>query len=311
MKRRPTLPLGIDIGAARTRVALFERGPSGAPYLIAVAARPTGDDPSAAVAAAWAELGTRERRCVLSATHPDALLRVAGFPPLGRAERERAARFEAASFVPYPIAEAALRLAPLADGRYVIGAARKSVLAARVAAASRAKLEPIAVDDGAFALCRAFPAADALIDLGENATTLVVPGEPIPSLRTFALGGRALTAAIADALGIDETTAEQRKRGVGMAGAGERARDELIDQLAGALIEIRASARGELRTIALVGNGARLPGLADALERAVQVPVHVGALVGGAACPLPPDVLRAAAPDWGLACGLALWEHVA
>ncbi len=311
MKRRPTLPLGVDIGTARTRVALFERAPSGAPYLLAVAARPTGTDPSAALAAAWAELGTRERRCVLSAAHPDALLRVASFPPLRRAERERAARFEAARFVPFPIAEAALRLTPLTDGRYVIGAARKSVLAARASAASRAKLVPVAVDDGAFALCRAFPAADALIDLGENATTLVVPSEPVPSLRTFPLGGRALTAAIADALGIDETAAEQRKRGIGLAGAGEQAREELIDQLAGALIEIRAAARGELRSIALAGNGARLPGLADALERAVQIPVHVGTLAGGAACPLPPDVVRAASPDWGLACGLALWEHAA
>lgn len=311
MKRRPTLPLGIDIGAARTRIALMERDPAGAAHLVAVAARPTGADPAAAVAAAWAELGTRERRCVLAAAHPDALLRVAGFPPLGRAERERAARFEAARFVPYPIAEAALRVVPLADGRCVIGAARQSVLAARLGAAARAKLRPLAVDDGAFALCRAFPAADALIDVGENATTLIVPGEPIPLLRAFALGGRALTAAVAAALGLDEPAAEQRKRSVGLAGAGEHARDELVEQLAGALIEIRAAARGDVRAVALVGNGARLPGLADALERALQVPVRPGALSGGPACPLPPDVVRAAGPDWGLAYGLALWEQAA
>jgi Tfp pilus assembly PilM family ATPase len=311
VKRRPTLPLGIDVGSARTRVALLECDPAGTPHLIAVAARPTGDDPAAAIAAAWAELGTRERRCVLAAMHPDALLRVASFPPLGRAERERAARFEATRFVPYPIAEAALRVAPLADGRCVIGAARKSVLAVRLAAAARAKLEPVAVDDGAFALCRAFPAADALIDVGESATTLIVPGEPIPALRAFALGGRGLTAAVAAALGVDEPAAEQRKRSVGLAGAGEHARDELVEQLATALIEIRAAARGEVRAVALVGNGARLTGLADALERAVQVPVRLGALTGGPACPLPPDVVRAAGPDWGLAYGLALWEHAA
>ncbi len=66
-----------------------------------------------------------------------------------------------------------------------------------------------------------------------------------------------------------------------------------------------------MRTIALVGNGARLSGLADALERAVQIPVRLGMLAGGAACALPPDVVRAAAPDWGLAYGLALWEDAA
>ncbi len=106
-------------------------------------------------------------------------------------------------------------------------------------------------------------------------------------------------------------TAEQRKRSVGLAGAGEQARDALVDALATALIEIRASARAELRTVALVGNGARLPGLAEALERAVQVPVRLASFPADAASALPPDVVRAAAPDWGLAYGLALWERAA
>ncbi len=157
----------------------------------------------------------------------------------------------------------------------MVGVARKSALDARLAAATRAKLEPVAVDDCAFALCRAFPDADALIDVGESATTLVVPGDPIPLTRTFEIGGDALTAALAASLGIDEATAEQRKRSVGLAGAGEHARDALVEQLASALIETRAAARAELRAIALVGNGARLTGLADALERAVQIPVRL------------------------------------
>ena len=43
----------------------------------------------------------------------------------------------------------------------------------------------------------------------------------------------------------------------------------------------------------------------------MRIPVRLGSLAGGPACPLPPDVVRAAAPDWGLAYGLALWEHAA
>jgi len=311
VKRAATLPLGIDVGTARTRVALLARDPAGVPRLIAVAVRPTLNDPAAAIAQAHAELGTRERRCVLAVAGPDALLRTAAFPPMGRGERERAARFEAARFVPYPVAGAALRVTPLADGRFVVGVARKAALEARVAAARAARLTPVAVDDGALALCRAFPHADALIDVGERATTLVVPGDPIPSARVFATGGRAFTAAVAASLGIDEATAEQRKRSVGLAGAGEHARDGLVEQLASALIETRAAARAELRAIVLAGNGARLCGLADALERAVQIPVRMGALPADAASALPPDVVRAASPDWGLAYGLALWEHAA
>jgi Tfp pilus assembly PilM family ATPase len=228
---------------------------------------------------------------------------------MGRIERERAARYEAARFVTYPIVEGAIRVEPLGDGRCVIGVAHRLALETRIAAARSARLRPIAVDDGAFALCRAFPHADAIVDIGEEHTTLVVTGDPIPSTRAFEIGGGAFTTAIVSALGIDEMVAEQRKRSVGLAGAGERARDTLVEQLASALIETRAAARVELRAIALAGNGARLAGLAEALERAVQIPVRLGALAADASLELPSDVVRAASPDWGLAYGLALWEQ--
>ena len=80
MRRAETLPLGIDAGAARTRVALVERDAEGRARLTAVATRPTGADAARAIADAWAELRTRERRCVLSLGVPDAVLRVASFP---------------------------------------------------------------------------------------------------------------------------------------------------------------------------------------------------------------------------------------
>ncbi|HEX3463176.1 MAG TPA: pilus assembly protein PilM [Candidatus Elarobacter sp.] len=309
MKHRETFPLGIDVGTARTRVALVERDGSDEPSLIAVASRATGDDPARAIREACAELRTRERRCVLALSAPDALLRTVTFPAMRRVERARAARFEAARFVPYPIGEANVRVSPVERGRCVLTIARREAVGARAAAAKRAGLRPVAIDDGALALTRAFPYADALVDVGEATTLLVVPGEPIPSVRTFAVAGRALTAGVVDALGVDEATAERRKRTVGLAGAGEHVRDALIEQLASALVEHRASARADLHTIALTGNGARLAGFADALERAVAIPVRLGALSPGVSETLPFDVVRAASPDWGLAYGLALWEH--
>lgn len=311
MSARATLPLGIDLGAARTRVALVERCGAGPPQLVAVATRATNEDPSAAIAAAWAELGTRERRCVLALSAPDALLRSIPFPAMGRGERRRAARFEAARFVAFPLEEAVVRVASVAPDRSVVGIARRAALDARASAARRAGLRPVAVDDAAFALLRAFPYADAVVDVGLGATLLVVPADLVPSSTSFASGGEAFTAAIAASLGIDPPAAEQRKRTIGLAGAGERVRDALVEQLAGALIEHRARSRSELRAIALAGNGARLTGFADALERAVAIPVRLGALSSGASETLPGDVLRAASPDWGLAYGLALWDDAA
>jgi Tfp pilus assembly PilM family ATPase len=306
-----TLPLGIDVGIARTRVALLELDRYGRPRLVAVASRPTGDDAAPAIAEARHELGSRERRCVLAVSAPDSVLRTATFPAMRHAERVRAARFEAARFVPFPLDEAAVRVLPASDERSVIGIARRTALDERTVAARRAGLRTIAVDDAAFALLRALPYADAIIDVGETATALIVRGEPVPSVRTFAVAGRAFTAAVVASLGIDEATAEQRKRSIGLAGAGDYAREALVEQLAAALIEHRASARTELRAIALAGNGARLMGLAEALERAVAIPVRLGALAGDASEMLPADVVRAASPDWALAYGLALWATAA
>jgi len=65
------------------------------------------------------------------------------------------------------------------------------------------------------------------------------------------------------------------------------------------------------RSVALTGNGSRLAGLADALERAVAMPVRPALLPEHFSSALPPDVVRAASPDWVLACGLALWDAAA
>jgi Tfp pilus assembly PilM family ATPase len=306
-----TLPLGIDVGAARTRVALLERDASGAVRLVAVATRPTGDDAATAIAAACAELATRERRCVLALGAPDAMVRTASFPAMRRAERARAARFEASRFVAYPLHEASVNVRATTGDRCVIAIARRSALDERVLVAKRARLRPVAVDDAAFALMRAFPYADAIVDVGESATVLVLPNDPLPAVRTFDTGGRAFTDAVVASLGVDDATAEQRKRSVGLAGAGDHTRNALIEQLATALIEHRATARTEPRAIALAGNGARLAGFAEALERAVAIPVRLGALPSDVSRGLPTDVVRAASPDWGLAYGLALWDTAA
>jgi Tfp pilus assembly PilM family ATPase len=310
--RRPkTLALGVDVGTARTRVALVERDDAGHASLVAVAARPTGDDPALAIAEARAELRTRERRCVLAVCAPHALLRTAAFPAMRRTERARAARFEAARFATFALDDAVVRVVTVENERCVVGIARRAALDARILAAKRAGLTPIAIDDAAFGLLRAFPYADAVVDVGASATLLVVPGDPAPSVRALALGGATFTAAVVASLGVDDADAEERKRCIGLAGAGEYARDALVEQLASALIDHRANARAELRTIALAGNGARLAGFAQALERAVAIPVRLGALGCRASDALPADVLRAASPDWGLAYGLALWETVA
>jgi Tfp pilus assembly PilM family ATPase len=304
-----TLPLGVDAGSVRTRVALVTVDRTGVPSLVAVATRATAGDPAAAIAAAREELRTRERRCVLALAAPDAAVRTVTFPAMSRRERLRAARFEAARFLGAEPHETAVRVVPGRGDGCIVAVARRDALEARVAAARRAGLRPVAVDDASLALLRALPGTGAVVDVGHAATILTVPGTPVPAVRVVANGSAALSDALADALAIGADAAEARKTTIGLGGAADGARDALVDALASAIVAHRASS-SDVPSIVLSGNGARLAGLASALERAVAIPVSL-ARVAPAATAYPADVVRAASPDWCLAYGLALWELAA
>jgi Tfp pilus assembly PilM family ATPase len=307
--QRPTLPLGIDFGRSRIRVALVERDAAQRPRLMAVAACESGDDPAAALACALGELGSRERRCVIGITQPDASLHLAAFPPMASGERRRAAHFEAARCIDFPIDQAAVSLVPVEDGtRWVIGVARRSALADRVRAAKRARLRPLAVDDTAFALRRVHAKAEAVIDIGEDATQVIVFGDPIPFCARIPFGGSQCTAAIARSLGIDTASAETRKRTIGFGGAAESQRDTWIETIGAALAGARSHGYPAPQHIVMTGNGSRIPGLSAAIEHVSGCRANLAELDAAVSDALPRDVLRATGADWSIAYGLSLWS---
>jgi len=309
--RTATLPLGIDFGRTRIRVALSARAADGAPTLLAVAARPAGGDPARALRDAIGELGTRERRCVLGIARPDALVRVVSLPPMSRFERTRAATFQAARYIDYPVADAAISLNALDERQWTLGIARRAAIDARLAAAKHAKLVPLAIDDVAFALARAQSGVDGTIDISDDVTRLTIFAQPVPYVADVALGAMLFTEGIARSLGIDAAAAEERKRTIGFAGAGEAQRDAVIDGIAEMLARARSAGYTEIRRLAMIGNGSRVPGLPEAIERATGYGVRLAALDPSVSGVLPPDVLRAAGADWSVAYGLSLWDTAA
>lgn len=314
------LPLGVDIGTTRIRVLEALATPEG-PRVRAVAVREIISDVSSSgaisdtdyVAAlldeAVREIGTRERRCICALGEPDALIRDITFPNMTAVERERAAQFEAQRHVDYPIGEAFVRIHPIRRQaqRWALGIARSFSVTTRVATIKKAGLKVAAVDHEACALARALPGFDAVADIGHQRTSLHVITESAPlTFHTFN-GGADVTRAIERELSLDPNTAEKRKRILGTAGAGERARASLATDISALITSARR--RATIRRVALVGNGARLPGLAADLETSTgalfELPV-TDALRAGA---YPEDVVRSSAPDWTLAAGLATWNQ--
>jgi Tfp pilus assembly PilM family ATPase len=313
-----SLPLGIDIGATRVRVVAARMALNG-PRVHGVAVREVSPGASssgsivdtqyvaAVIEDALTELGTRERRCVASIGEPDALLRSVRFPKMTKVERERSARFEAQRYVDFPLREALIRIHPVlpSDNLWALGIARTTAVTTRVAALRAARLKVVSIDHEASALARCLPFFDAIVDIGFQRASLHVVTEATPATFQTFNGGADVTRGIERELSIDERSAEKRKRILGTAGAGERARAVLTADVAALIHNARQT--HPISRVAMVGNGARLPGFADDLQGATgalfELPVS-DALRGSE---YPEDVVRSSAPDWTLAAGLALW----
>lgn len=311
--------LGLDIGASRVRVASGVRE-AGCIRVRAVAARdlpsvcvaddgaPQPELVAAVIEDLVAELGAMQRRCVLSLGTLDARVRFVRFPDMPYRERRRAAQFEAERMGDWDASvERIVRLHPAdADGAvHAVGVARRDALAFKTACARRSGLRPVAVDSDALAYRRAFPSYDAALDVGHARTTLHLLSGDEPVSLPITGGGAAVTRAVAADLSIDTVAAEKRKRMLGTAGAGEAALDEFVSGVSRAVAVVRQ--RAVVRRIAVAGNGIRLGGLVDALERAVDASVEIPVSALFAPDAYPDDVLRAAAPDWTLAGALATW----
>jgi Tfp pilus assembly PilM family ATPase len=307
-RRSSTLPLGIDVGRRRIRIALAEARSDTRPRLLAVAARDHDGDPFDALRAALAELQTSERRCVLGLGAPDAALRLVRFPSMPSWERARAARFEATRSIDYAVRDAAISLVALPEhGAWMLGIARRTALAATIDAARRLHLRATAVDDVSLALHRAHPSAGCIVDVGSEMTRVMTFDQPAPATMRVPIGGDHLTGAIARSLGIDAHAAERRKRTHGCGGAGEAEYDTLVASIAEAFLARSATGALTRNAIVMCGNGARLPELEAGLRDATGAEVKLAELPPDVSETLPPDVLRAAGPDWSTAYGLSLW----
>ncbi|HZZ63925.1 MAG TPA: pilus assembly protein PilM [Candidatus Baltobacteraceae bacterium] len=310
-----SFPLGIDIGSSRIRIACA-KATEGGPLVSAIAVRDVaiGDDAGQSAAAAMLieemldELATGERRCITALAEPDAWLNVIRAPRMTAWERDRWAQYEAKRLAPFSLDDATIRIHPTAQAAtYALGAAKSSAVRRHLQILRAAKLKPVCIDYQAFALFRALPGFDAVLDIGLARTLLHIRVENGQMTLYAPCGGGDITQGIARDLQIDAAAAEKRKRILGTAGAGEHVRSAVASDIANLIREARSRLGVSNVRIAAVGNSARLPGLcadiAAKSEAVVESPVSAALQAVQAA----PDVVRAAACDWTLSAGLALW----
>jgi len=229
---------------------------------------------------------------------------------------DNAIKFRAQEVLPIPIEEAVLDYQVLSESRNEDGALVRRVLLVvayrelvdrYVYACRKAGLQIVGIDLEAFALLRALgkpvdlPAdaprgAVVAVAVGhERSTFAVSDGKTCEFTRVLEWGGWALNVAIARALDIAPSEAEEIKRALSLAGTQERpdgvseeqlevARDAARKQLGAFARELVSSLQFYqnqpnslgISEIVVTGGTTHLPGFAAELERLIGVPVRVG-----------------------------------
>jgi Tfp pilus assembly PilM family ATPase len=301
------LPLGIDLGESRVRVAALARKGS-AVRLIGIGCADVVGTVEDALAAALREVGSGHARAVTMIRACDARLRSARFPALSSRETRRATYFEGiASFGAEhePIAVRSMTL------RHDCGEERRLIAATRVSTVQRAatilrsaRLSPVRIDHEGCVLARTGQLP--LLDIGLRRSTLVVSSGGIPIVRTISLGGLDFTNALANEFGTDAGTAEIRKRTIGLGGAGSAALDAFCASIAGEFRALRDDEGLQTNRLRISGNGARLPDLMPALQHLLGLDILPVTLDELLIVDLPSQVASTAALDSFTAVAAAL-----
>ena len=272
LKRRTTLPLGVDLGAEFVSIVASDASSDG----FVVKETRTLDVPASdagtldrniaeTVRAILAGFATPERRCVLAAPSADVVTRIFRVPPGMRpSEAERAAALEADTLVDWPASERLVALDPIPGTRdeMLLSVARNSTIERLVAIARAGGLRPIAVDVPACAWRRAVNDADAVLDLTSDRAVLVIFGTPVGVTHLYA----------------------------------PRLIDErLAGNVRSALVEARRDGRADVQSLAILGSPFRYESM-EALLRGdgyALAPVTLGGIDS---------------PSWTFAYGLASWS---
>lgn len=241
----------------------------------------------------------RVRRAVTALASEVVILRHAQFPRMSERELKEVLKWQGDQYLPLPLERASLDFAVVDPGipggqmEVLLVASRREAPEAVGETLRRARVQPVAVEVDAFAAYRALCTAGhiveevkdqalVLVDLGASACRVSVFRREVPQLvRSVALGGHQLTAAVAAELGLSFEEAEQQKclHGLRLDSPVRAALLPLVDRL---LAELRRSLefflshsrKTSVGAVFLYGGGADLPGLVDAVQDYLRVSFH-------------------------------------
>lgn len=252
---------------------------------------------AAAIKKLLSDLKIRSRQAVACIPEDEVVSRLINLPPLKDNEIMDALKFEAETFVPYPLDQVTIDYEIVEkddNGRLKIFvvAAKNDLIKAFVNLFRSVGLELVALESPAIAMRRVIKSSITsgvssivAVDYGEKYSDIIgIYNGNICFTRSMPIGGESITRAISINLGLDMPSAEEYKKAYGMEEA------QLEGKIRNAVMPIFMNMAEEIRKtmslfleeqgkaielLVLSGGGANMPGLAEELTKVLGVEVQV------------------------------------
>jgi type IV pilus assembly protein PilM len=258
---------------------------------------------TAAIKQLWADGRFGSRDVNIGVGNQRVVVRELELPWMPLAHIRASLPFQVTELIPMAVEDALLDYYPTGEregstGRMVQGmlvAATRDTVRANLRAVESAGLRPRMVDLNPFAVLRAVTRdayADqtvALVEIGARVTQVVIVANGVPRfVRMLPSGGQNVTDAVAAALGIAASEAEEVKRVVGigytvtadLADAGEAISTvvrPLVEAIRNTFVYYASNNPGAgIEVAVLTGGGSQLPGLDRYLATTSRLPVEAG-----------------------------------
>jgi len=242
------------------------------------------------------DLKIKNKQVVVSLPEDEVISRLVRLPPLKDSEIMDALRFEAETFVPFPLEDVLIDYEIIEkddSGRLTIFviAAKNDLISSYIKLFKSIGLQLLALESPAISLRRVLklgmPMVERVIvvDMGEKYSDVFsINKNNVYFARSLSVGGESLTRAISLSLNLDMASAEEYKKAYGMK------EDELEGKIRNAILPIFNDISEEIRKtlalfnedigksaelLVLTGGGANLPGMAEALTKISGIEVQV------------------------------------
>jgi type IV pilus assembly protein PilM len=284
------------VGEKQVLAAIGEVKTPNGEWMKAEALKKNVEEVAVALKSLIKDLKIGNRQAVVALPEYEIVSRLVSLPPLKESEIKDALKFEAETFVPYPLDKVSIDYEVIEEdeaGRLTVFAiaARNDLIANYVKIFKEANLELLAIESPAVSMRRVLKQiataseATMVVDIGQKYSDIIgFKNGNIYFARSMSVGGESLTRAISVNLGLDEASAEEYKKAYGIKEMELEGKiknaimpvfDSMAEEIRRAMALYSESNNKPIELLVLSGGGAKMPGLAEELTKLLGIEVQV------------------------------------